>query len=538
MPIVPVRDLGKYGVIADVDPFNLPVGAWSMGVNARFYNGQVSRGPAFRQATALSAAPRFLKAFDNGTGTDTAFVGFLDGSISTVSATGTVDDVSIAGYVPASSEAIYTACELGGIFYCNRPDRAPWAFLPSATNFTVLAAWDAGWRTNLLRAYNGALVALNVTKSGTNYPTLVKTSDIVSDAGVSPSSWDNTLTTNNATENPLVGMKSAITDAAVLGGEMIIYGLNEAWVMVASGGTEVYDYRKLPFNKGAINANCSVEIGNKHYVFGSDDIWVHDGTSDQSIADGRVRNFIFSSLSPSKFTQCFVAHNSFLKEVSFCYVSGDAYVKREGIGCNRAAVYNYVNDTWTFDDLPLVFAADMSNANKTTAWSGTGSSTWDSFGGSWQDQGGGFKRVLMFVGESATPLTNALYAQDLWGTGSLSAYDVSVAASPTMTLERNWMDLDELGEELRGYKHILALYPEARLDAASAALEFRFGSADYATPSSLPLFSAWQTYDNNGNYKLDYTDGGRYLSLQCQYQDYKAMVLTGLDLDLVSTGSR
>jgi hypothetical protein len=78
MAIVPVRDLGKYGVVTDVDPFNLPIGAWSFGVNARFFDGQVTRGPVFRHAaTAHSRDPRFIRAFDAGTGTDTVLVGFL-----------------------------------------------------------------------------------------------------------------------------------------------------------------------------------------------------------------------------------------------------------------------------------------------------------------------------------------------------------------------------------------------------------------------------------------------------------------------------
>jgi hypothetical protein len=275
-------------------------------------------------------------------------------------------------------------------------------------------------------------------------------------------------------------------------------------------------------------------------VFGADDLWVHDGTSEQSIADGRVRKFVFSALKPAEFARCFVAHNAYLKEVSFCFVSGDAFVKNTLLGCNRSAVYNYASDTWTFDDLPLVFSADATNANKTNNWDATTPSTWDTFGGSWQDQGGGFKRVLMFVGETLTGAagwTAGLRAGPL-GRWVPQLLRRARNASPALSLERNWLDLDEVGEELRGYKHILGLYPQARLDSGAAALEFRFGSADYATPATLPLFSAWQTYDNAGNYKLDYTDGGRYLSMQARFQDYKSMTMTGLDVDLVSTGSR
>ena len=47
MPILPVRDLGSAGVITDVAPYNIPMNAFSTGINVRFDEGKVRRAPIF-----------------------------------------------------------------------------------------------------------------------------------------------------------------------------------------------------------------------------------------------------------------------------------------------------------------------------------------------------------------------------------------------------------------------------------------------------------------------------------------------------------
>ena len=54
----------------------------------------------------------------------------------------------------------------------------------------------------------------------------------------------------------------------------------------------------------------SVEVEGKHYVFGNQDIYVHDGTTKQSICDERTKNFIYQGLNTRKSNVCFVQHNT------------------------------------------------------------------------------------------------------------------------------------------------------------------------------------------------------------------------------------
>lgn len=537
MALLKYRDLAASGIISDVDPYDLPLGAWSFGVNVRFRNKRVVRAPVFRKVDALASAdPRYVFAVNEANSTDSLYIGYKNGRVFQW-ANGAETDYSIAGFVNSAVEATWTGCALGGVTYANRSDRVPWSLTPGDSQFTALANWDAGWTAKLLKAYNGALVALNVTKGGINYPTLVKTSDIVSEIGTVPSSWDHTLTTNNATENPLTKLKGPIVDACELGDSLIIYGYTQTFVMVADGSDNVYRYRQLPFDMGAINANCSITVDGRQYVFGPNDIWMHDGISKQSVIGGKNREFVFSNMNASKASKFFVAFNPNLRELSFCYVSGDRGVTfTEGTGCNKAAVLDLNTMVWSFDDLPLVHSSASAALSISTLTYENATATYATAGGTYQDLEDGLKKAAAYVGEANATygLVSALYAHDQYGDGSIITADVDENANPAMLLERDGIDLDEIDANLRGYKHVTGLYPQGRLQADSAPIEFAFGSSDY--PNVAPQFSDYQTYDGAENYKLDYTDGGRFLSMKVRYDDYKVASLSGLDIEVEVTG--
>lgn len=556
MAIFPVRDLAKYGVITDVDPYDLPPEAWSMAVNARFRADKISRGPVFRTGAAVGTAnPRFVQGFTPVAGQDFLFIGYENGIV-TKFLNQAETNYSVSGYVPVTTEATWTACHLGGVSYINRSDRSPWYFLPSATQFADLSLaagtqpWSSAWQAGVLRAFNGALIALNVTKSGTNYPTMVKTSSFAQNLTV-PVSWDQTQANTSATENILAEMEGGIIDGLRLGNVFFIYGLNEVWAMQASGDTFIYNYAQAFTNRGAINENCVIEINRKHYVFGIDDIWVHDGVSQQSICDGRTREFIFSGLNVSQASRCFVVHNTALKELMFCYVSGDRLAQFLGSannGCNRAATYNYEDNRWTFDDLPLVFSGTRSNINTTLTYN-TVSSTYALIGGSYKDQEDTEQKNTIFVGDSYTgnatlkvdqsgpaTLTASLYAFDAAGPMSNVSWSVDLNATQAMYLERDGIDLDQVGAELKGYKLCKFIIPQGRLDPQAASLEFTLGAADFF--NQVPTFDNYLTWDGSSLYKLDFNIAGRFLAMHVLFPDYHFVSISGYDADLEVLGER
>lgn len=174
MPIFPLRELGSLGIITDQDPYDLPFGAFSSGVNARCIDGKITHAPVLRTVDTLAYdSPRHITVnTPSGGNFDDVYLGYLSGRV-TKWADGVETDVSISGYSDSNSEGVYTDCALGTVQYINREDHVPWALTPSSSAFAPLSAWNASWRCKVLRAYNGALVALNVTKSGVYTPDFV-----------------------------------------------------------------------------------------------------------------------------------------------------------------------------------------------------------------------------------------------------------------------------------------------------------------------------------------------------------------------------
>jgi hypothetical protein len=141
MTIFPVRDVAKFGVITDQDPYDLPTEAWSLGVNVRFQNRKVTRGPVWRavQQPLSESSPRFVCGNTFNTGQDFLFIGYLTGDVKQYQ-NGTETLFNPSTYVTSSAEATWTYTTLAGVLWINRADRAPW-FLRAGdsafSNFTL-----------------------------------------------------------------------------------------------------------------------------------------------------------------------------------------------------------------------------------------------------------------------------------------------------------------------------------------------------------------------------------------------------------------
>lgn len=538
MTTAKLRNLSQFGVITDVDPFNLPPTAFSKGINVRFKNQSIERAPVFRRVPVSLAqtAPRFLTSNLPQSGFDTLYLGYKNGRVYSFR-NGTETNVSVFGYANNDAETTFTSCHLGNVFYVNRNDRVPWSLGTSDVIFQNLANWDVNWRAAILRACGGALCAFNITKSGTNYPNMVKTSEFAL-ANAVPTTWDSTVTTNNATENILAEMEGPIVDAQNFGDAIIVYSYKECWSMLPDGSDDIFSYRKLPFEGGVMNANCAVEVGGYHYVFGLDDIWRHDGVSKESLIDGKIKSYVFNNINLQKAGRCFVYHDRVRKEIRFCYASGDGDCSFVSVdGCNRCAVYNLVDQNWSFDDLPYVYGAAPSNLDTTLTWA-TVTTTWATAGGSWLDQEDSLKKITVMLGDSDTAagLSLSLYAVDQQGPGSQVPYSVDTAATQGWTIERDGLDLDELPEvkDLRGTKVLDKLFPQARFESGASAIYVSAGGAD--NYNDTPTISDPQAYDADVYTQCDFGVSGRFTFLRITHDDYHYVKLTGFDLEVYSQG--
>ena len=533
MANLPIRGLGAVGVVTDVDPYNLPIGGFTRAKNVRFNEGKVTAGPIYRKVSdAVTWTPVFSYGLTSLAGYDTVLVvddtltirEFSNGAFATVSTATT-----------SSPSAKVTATTLADVQYINRPDTAPLHRTRNASNFTTLPNWPSNHTTSVLRSYGDFLLALGTTEAGVAYPNRVRFSDPALANSV-PSTWDETDLTASAGFNDLVQMKTPILDGATLGSNFLVYSQDQVWMMEFVGGTFIFNFRKVFDDAGVINVNCITEVEGKHYVFDRDDIYVTDGNTRQSICDGRVREYIFSGIDYSKSGECFVVHNSDLEEIYFCYHSGDDMsVYADGNKCNRAAVYNYKEDLWTFQDLPNVISGAIANVDTVLSYA-TVTQTYANIGGSYHDQESQYSRHILLVSNVGGGVTeNRIYGLDLVDEGSLAA-EIDTVVSQPILLERVGIDLDEQGIPLTGYKVITKVTPQVSTPNSDGNFNFTFGAA--TIPTATPNYGSSIVFDALSDYKVDTRISGRYLSYKLTSDTLKDFAFSGMDVEVAVTGRR
>lgn len=537
MPILPIRNLGQIGVVSDINSYDLPPNGVSQSNNVRFDDGKIKRANVFRSVlSTTSATPVFTFTYKVAGGYDKIGISDKNGKVWFYQS-GVEDEVSETTWSSSNSEEPFTYTFLQGIGYLNRSDRVPWYYGGSMTDFAKLTNWTSTWRCKSLRAYKDYLVALNVTKDANSYPNMVKWSDIAQYGSV-PSSWDETDTTVSAGENTLGELKTPIQDGASLRDVFIIYSQDQVWQMEETGDALVFRFRKLFDDDGIVNTNCVVEVDGRHFVFGTNDIYVHDGNSKETILDGRNWHKVFDNINKSKTDKFFVQHDPNTSEVIFAYVASEPNAGFTNTTyCNRAASYNYKNQTWGFIDLPNVSNATIANYSTVITYS-SATGQWNETGGTWYDQESLGDNVVFMTSPASS--SNGLSSSSLFGFESANSgvlpFNISTAATKQAYVERIGIDLDDTGDELRTYKVIKSIYPQMNLVQPGQTVDFEFSGVAY--PNATVSWSSPVSFTPVTGYKVDTREGGRYLAWRMTTNDYNDFELSGFDADVVSTGRR
>ena len=541
MPMLPIRSLGSVGVIKDVNSYDLPPNGISSGNNVRFEDGKITRLPAFREFFSLTNnTPRHIYTITHPGNDDRLGILCDCGSIYAV-LNGVESNLTPTSGTVTPTTVPYTTTNLGGVSYVNREDREPLFLTSIGTEYAELTNWNSAWRCSSLRGFKSYLIALNVSKSGVNYPNMVKWSDVTQFGSV-PGSWDETDPSTNAGENTLTESSTPIVDGFPLRNSFVIYSTYNAFLMSESGSLSVFNFRKLFDNRGIINKNCAVEVKGLHYVFGFNDIYVHDGNTYRSLVEGRVKDFIFGSLNYKATNVCFVYHDAYRNEVLFGYQSSDedaAFIN--ATQANKLAVYNYVSDAWSFGDLPNCVGMTSANIDQFQSYASI-TTSYDLTGGSYYELETGQSRHTFTVARKSTSdITEGptsytwLYGYDLIN-GGLLPYDLSTEVNQEAYVSRVGIDLDETGSELRSYKTIRSIYPQLE-SYGSGSVNFKFNGTGYNEPEAT-FGSVDDVTWTSGTYKIDTRAGGRYLAYKLTVAADTDFKFSGFDADIVSTGRR
>jgi hypothetical protein len=83
---------------------------------------------------------------------------------------------------------------------------------------------------------------------------------------------------------------------------------------------------------------------------------------------------------------------------------------------------------------------------------------------------------------------------------------------------------------------ITKIFPQITTPATEHEFTFTFGAADLAPDA--PAYGSSVTFNNSTDHKLDTRIAGRYLSYKVETPTIKDFTLSGMDINIVTTGRR
>lgn len=379
---IPVNGLGKAGFVADVQPFELPPEPWSAVSNVRFEDGRAKKiaghEPVYGTPTVV---PQWILHVVTPSANLLVYTSLTKAYA--------VDSARIHTNITrqtASVDVDYTATNtlnwnggvLNGIPFLNNGVDPPQMWSPpnTSTKLVALTAWPAATTCRCLRAFKKYLVAMDMTESGTRLPHKIRWSHEAPDAAM-PTTWDPTDTTKDAGFTTLGDANGAILDCLGLGDVNVVYKEAETWAMHYVGGNQVFRFNRLFGEGGMLSRNCAVAYyhhGVKHAVFGSDDIYIHNGGDAKSIIRGRNLKWLFGQLGTTTAYAAFAVSNPAKTEIWFCFPTTGQTT------ANKALIWNWEQDTFAVRDLPNVrYAASgfLDDSGASELWNND-TAVWDS----------------------------------------------------------------------------------------------------------------------------------------------------------------
>ncbi|ALK96977.1 hypothetical protein AB595_04705 [Massilia sp. WF1] len=518
MPKISIPNAGAVGVIKDRPAYELPLGAWSDARNVRFLDGAALQffGHGEVYGAPLEAPQYLLQVNVAGVrywlyATATKQVAVTNNSGASVH-TDISHATARAGTVNAWSGFVF-----GGVPVLNAGDgKAPMYWNQSLTaKFADLTAWPANTSCKVLRQYKNMMIALNVTKTGTPYPFMVKWSNLAV-AGALPSTWDPADATQDAGEFDLSEGQDPIIDGLGLKDSFIVYKEGSTWALDYIGGQFILKSRKVSGMSGLLNMNCAVEFeagfGTMHFAVTGSDVVIHDGYTAKSVLDKLARRSFFQSLDVAKKGLAFCFKNPFLNEIGIAYPSIGA------TWCDTALVYNYVDNTVSFRSLPNVTHAACGPVDNSLSgnWS-QDNAPWDSDLTAWNGPDFTPDRTRVMMGGA----DNKLYLLD--ASASFNG------ALPDAYLERRGLHFDA-PERI---KLITGLLPRITGNQGGTVL-VRLGWAE--SPGDDPTWNAAVPYTIGKTMRIDDFVSGRYLAIRFETGTAFSWRLDSMDVFVEDAG--
>ena len=248
------------------------------------------------------------------------------------------------------------------------------------------------------------------------------------------------------------------------------------------------------------------------------DVILHNGSTFKQIATGRIRKWLSDNIDGANRSRCFVVTSPRFNEVWICFPA------LSQTKCTRAAVWNWIDDTWSVRSLPNVTFGAIGQIDASLI------SVWDSDSEAWDND-----QSLWDQNELSEGQAHLLMGCDIGLSSGIAATDMSITENGedfSAEMERKGISFDDPAT----VKSLRAIWPRikgtsgqkvlitsgATMDIEQAVtwgspVEYTIGSSQKADlPFSTGRFLAirFDSVDNApfrvDSFDLDYTVRGLY----------------------------
>ena len=371
-----------------------------------------------------------------------------------------------------------------------------------SNNFVDLPGWTATESCQFIVPHRFHLFACGIDGPSGNFPNQIKWSDAAAPGNV-PSTWT-AAATNEAGSTTLSDTPGPLVAAKNLRESLGIYKSGSTHICDYIGGEEIFQFRTVFTEAGALTRHAVADINGRHLVVTDGDVIVTDLVNAQSVIRNRRRRFLFNSLDQDNFENLFLVYNRNQNECWICFPEAGSTL------ATRAMIYDVTNDAWGDRQLDGIAFGAMGIINDTAS-----DETWDADSQVWDADTEVWNRQNFSLANEELVLADA---------GNTDFLEVG-RGSTSLTSVLSKSDLD-FGEPER-FKFIRRVYVRTTA-GASVDISIRIGTRN--TTSDTITYSAPVTLDTTRGY-IDVMTTGRYVTVELTCVCSEVYTITGVDIE-------
>lgn len=358
------------GLVSDLPPYELPPNAWSHVVNMHTKNGgmQLARPSDQAYGTLLDTPYHILNVQAQG---QNWWLYWGADSVSAAETSNPHVNVTPSGGLSSVTPPDIISTQLNGLaIFTNGFDAPQWWSGQASDDFEELPGWPAATVARGIAAGAYHIFAFDIDGPSGEFPNKVMWSD-AAPPGAVPGTWT-PAASNQAGDTELAQTPGRVQCMVPLRGSYAFYKTSSMYLADYVEGNFIYVFRPALTQCGAFTRKSVVDIGGRHFVVTDGDIVVTDGVNVQSIADDRVRGYLFEQIDQANFELLNVVYHQASSQVWVMFpTAGNAL-------CNQALVYDLAKNTWGTRALSNVRHAATGYVNDTSS-----SMLWDSVTEEW-----------------------------------------------------------------------------------------------------------------------------------------------------------